>query len=392
MSTLKVNKITGIVDFEQDVKSQGAGIAINFTVDSAGGVPDSSTATRGDWFFDNTNNILQWFSGPSGGSEPGSGWYNVGISDSSGAGAGGGAIYGTRGIIYNAATVGSGNGYNNSNVIEYFDISASSSFTCTDFGDMLEQSGDTPGSTCSNATRVVHQVYSSTATRRLQFVASATTGNATSFGEYDQNYSNFAAWHNGTYGYFAQQPSYMNRVDVITIATEGNATATGYGNADVNTLGQQYGAGAAGDTTRMIQGGGENNGYNTSNIQYIAMPVLADGATFGTLTQARRYVDGTADDTYSIWGGGYVSNAVSTIDYVTTQTTGNASSFGSLWEARTTGACTDGTKGCFVGGYNGSSRSSRIDYVTIATTGNATDFGDMTSGANHAKPKSGYAA
>ena len=41
MSTLKVNKITGIVDFEQDVKSQGAGIAINFTVDSAGGVPDS---------------------------------------------------------------------------------------------------------------------------------------------------------------------------------------------------------------------------------------------------------------------------------------------------------------------------------------------------------------
>ena len=309
-------------------------------------------------------------------------------------GGGAGGIYGPRGLLFNASSTGpSGNGYNNSNVIEYFDISGSTGITCTDFGDLLETSGDTPGSAVTNAIRGVYQVYhgGSTPTRQLQFVTISTPGNAASFGQFIRNQSGYAAWNDGTYGYFAQNGSF-NDCAVITVSTEANATQTGY---TLQTSFLQYGAGAAGDATRMLVAGGETNGGATASIQYFTMPIASNAVNFGSLTGSRRNTDGTGDDTYSIWGGGWVSGSVSNIDYVTTQTTSNASSFGTLWEARNdAGACTDGSRGCFVGGYQGysTSRRSIIDYVTISTPGNASTFGNMTSGSNHVQAVSGAAA
>ena len=104
---------------------------------------------------------------------------------------------------------------------------------------------------------------------------------------------------------------------------------------------------------------------------------------------------GTADDTRSVWAGGYTSSSNATIDYVTTQTISDANSFGTLTLTRNgLGACTDGTRGCFIGGYRSqqTSRVNTIDYVTIATTSNASDFGDMTDAGNHPKGVSGNAA
>ena len=158
----------------------------------------------------------------------------------------------------------------------------------------------------------------------------------------------------------------------------------------------RYEAAAAGDTTRMLIAGGETNSGNTGTIQYVAMPVGATAVTFGSLYETRKGLAGTADDTYSVFGGGWTSFSRNTIDYVTTQTTGNASSFGSLSTQRNTpGACTDGIKGCWVGGYRSqqSSRVDRIDYVTIAnTSGNATDFGGMSDAGNSVAGVSGNAA
>ena len=304
---------------------------------------------------------------------------------------GGGAtgIYGARGLLFNAS---SGSGSNNSDTIEYFNITgATSNFTTTDFGNLIEQSGDTPGSAVTNAVRGVYQVYSGTANRRLQFVTISSPGDATSFGEFTRNASGYAAWHDGTYGYFAQNGSF-NDFDQITVATEGNATQTGY---TLQTGFLQYGAASAGDTTRMLIAGGESNSGNTSTIQYTAMPVGATAQTFGALGSARRNTEGTADDTYSVWGGGWISSSISNIDYVTTQTTGNSSNFGVLWQSRNdAGTVTDGIKAFFIGGYASQSttRVSIMDYVTIATPGNATDFGDMTAAGNHVQGVSGAAA
>ena len=259
------------------------------------------------------------------------------------------------------------------------------------FGNLIEQSGDTPGSAVTNAVRGVYQVYSGTANRRLQFVTISSPGDATSFGEFTRNASGYAAWHDGTYGYFAQNGSF-NDFDQITVATEGNATQTGY---TLQTGFLQYGAASAGDTTRMLIAGGESNSGNTSTIQYTAMPVGATAQTFGALGSARRNTEGTADDTYSVWGGGWISSSISNIDYVTTQTTGNSSNFGVLWQSRNdAGTVTDGIKAFFIGGYASQSttRVSIMDYVTIATPGNATDFGDMTAAGNHVQGVSGAAA
>ncbi len=306
------------------------------------------------------------------------------------AGAAGG-IYGTRGILFNASS-GSGN---NSDTIEYFDISGSTGITAIDFGNLIEQSGDTPGSAVTNATRGVYQVYtgSGVASRQLQYVTISTLGNAASFGEFIVNSSSMAAWHNGTYGYFARQGgSGANIFAVITVDTEANATATGY-TLDPNFL--HYGAASAGDDTRMLVAGGETNGGLANMIQYITMPMVSNASDFGTLSFARRNTEGTGDDTYSVWGGGWTTGSIYSMDYVTTQTTSNSSSFGSLSAARNdAGAVTDGSRGCWIGGYNNysTSRMSTIDYVTISTPGNAVSFGNMTAGGNHVQGVSGNAA
>ena len=307
-------------------------------------------------------------------------------------GGGSTGIYGTRGVLFNAS---SGSGANNSDTIEYFDISGSTGITTTDFGNLVEASADTPGSSVTNAIRGVYQVYHGGVNpeRHLQYVTISTPGNATTFGQHVRNMAGYASWHDGTYGYFARNGgSSSNDLGVITVATEGNATQTGY---TLQTGFLQYNATAAGDTTRMLVAGGESNSGNTSTIQYTAMPVGATAQTFGSLIIARRQMGGTADDTRSVWGGGYTSSSNATMDYVTTQTISDATSFGTLTLTRNgVGACTDGSRGCFVGGYRSqqSSRVNTIDYVTIQTAGNASDFGDMTDAGNHPKGVSGAAA
>ena len=68
-------------------------------------------------------------------------------------GGGGTGIYGARAVLFNAS---SGSGSNNSDTIEYFDISGSTGITTTDFGNLVEASADTPGSAVTNGIRGVY--------------------------------------------------------------------------------------------------------------------------------------------------------------------------------------------------------------------------------------------
>jgi len=84
MSTLKVNKFTGTVNATKGIKTGGGKLLIDFTVDSSGGLPDSAgaggTAEAGDWFWDSGNSQLKFYVDDS------NGWFDLNLTDSSGAG------------------------------------------------------------------------------------------------------------------------------------------------------------------------------------------------------------------------------------------------------------------------------------------------------------------
>jgi len=86
MSTLKVNKFTGTVNATKGIKTGGGKLLIDFTVDSSGGLPDSAgaggTAEPGNWFWDSDNSQLKFYVDDS------NGWFDLNLTDSSGAGPG----------------------------------------------------------------------------------------------------------------------------------------------------------------------------------------------------------------------------------------------------------------------------------------------------------------
>jgi len=88
--TLKVNKITGIVDMPDGVTFKGSSLDYKFTVnDSNASLPDSAgaggTAEPGDFWWDSGQSSLRMYVNDS------AGWFKIGLTDSSGTSAGGAA-------------------------------------------------------------------------------------------------------------------------------------------------------------------------------------------------------------------------------------------------------------------------------------------------------------
>jgi hypothetical protein len=375
MSELSVEKIsnktgTGPTDFADGLTVDGVTLESNYgfvpmTLIESNGTPSDSASNRGNLWWNDSDGTLAIYNNNA--------W--LGISgEVSGGGAAATAIYGDRAIIFNSST---GASNSTSNIIEYYDITTPGN--ASDFGDMLETAGNSPGAAVTNGTYAVCQVQSTTASYRLQYVTTATIGNATSFG--DNTILNLAATMStseGTYGYFAHGYTSSNVIGVISVAVPGNMSDTGY---DLST--NQYEGHGCGNTTYGLFGGGkERVGLSANNVPticYITYASLATAVDFGDLTTTRYREAAVASDTRGVWAGGYISSGANTIDYVTIDTPGNASDFGDLTQGRYPGAAGNGTYGTFLGGYTGSSRVNTIDYITIDTTGNASDFGDLSA-------------
>jgi hypothetical protein len=215
-------------------------------------------------------------------------------------------------------------------------------------------------------------------TNVMDYVAIATTGNATDFGDLTEGKRGFAGCGSSTRGVFAggeqnSSPWYYNdAIEYITIATTGNATSFG-----TLTLGRTEISGFSDNTTGIWAGG-----YNNVNtIDYVTIASVGNATDFGDLTVARMYLAACASPTRGLIGGGNPN--YNTIDYVTIASAGNATDFGDLTLARWgLGSCSSNTRGCWIGGLDSSTIASNIiDYVTIASAGNATDFGDITTAA-----------
>lgn len=283
---------------------------------------------------------------------------------------------GERGII--------GGGLNSdvvrTNVIQY--ITIASPGNATDFGDLTV--GRQELGAVSNSTRAVFGggddgTGSSGILDTMDYVTTATTGNATDFGDLAGVRQGIAGCGDGTYGLFGGGDNYnykQNRIHLITVASTGNASDFG----DLSIARTKVAA--VNDATYGVWAGGDT-GSITNVIDYLTMATTGNATDFGDLGAALENVAGVGDATRGCFGGGNTSGRVNTIEYITIASPGNATDFGDLSETKTgmgSTGCSDGTYGTFQGGYNGSIRVNTIEYITVQTTGNVTDFGDLTIG------------
>ena len=213
----------------------------------------------------------------------------------------------------------------------------------------------------------------------IQFFNLDTTGNAIDFGDMNDERtegmacaSRVRAFAIG--GFLGGQPTnYTNTLDMVTIASTGNAT-------NFSDSAYQKGQGAScASATRGVTAGGVYNGVTQNTIDFFTMSSTANGLDFGDISITSRGVAACSSPTRGIFflGDNAGSTKVNTIEFVTISTTGNSSDFGdSTTTARYSSGCSNAVRGLKFGGNDGSA-TNVIDFITIATLGNALDFGDL---------------
>ena len=179
-----------------------------------------------------------------------------------------------------------------------------------------------------------------------------------------------------------------NKIDVIHIDTQGNATDFGethYNNDSV---------GGSGDRTRaLVYGGGSPS--VTNKIEFHTISISSSGTDFGDLTFTGRQPGNANNSTRSLMCGGYPSpystgNAVNTICYVTTQSTGNAVDYGDLVTTGEQVMASSPTRGVGIGGYGvgpsapSGGRLTECQFITTHTLGNAFEFANLDKVRNDA--------
>ena len=179
-----------------------------------------------------------------------------------------------------------------------------------------------------------------------------------------------------------------NKIDVINIDTQGNATDFGQTHYNNDSVG------ASGDRTRaLVYGGGSPSA--TNKIEFYTISIGNAAIDFGDLTFTGRQPGNANNSTRSLMCGGYPSpystgNAVNTICYVTTQSTGNALDFGDLVSTGEQIMSSSPTRGVGIGGYGvgpsapSGARLTECQFVTTHTLGNAFEFANLQAVRNDA--------
>ena len=179
-----------------------------------------------------------------------------------------------------------------------------------------------------------------------------------------------------------------NKIDVIHIDTQGNATDFGQTHYNNDSVG------ASGDRTRaLVYGGGSPSA--TNKIEFHTISISSSGTDFGDLTFTGRQPGNANNSTRSLMCGGYPSpystgNAVNTICYVTTQSLGNALDFGDLISTGEQIMSSSPTRAVGIGGYGvgpsapSGGRLTECQFITTHTLGNAQKFSDLAVARNDA--------
>ena len=265
--------------------------------------------------------------------------------------------------------------------IDFFNITTDGNTSF--FGD-LSFGSRSPKGMVSSTTRAVYAggmgPSSEVATNSMSFITIATQGNGTDYGDLTAAGRQSEGCSNDTRGiYFSGQndsPSpgtNNNIIDFITTASTGNATDFG------DQTNGRDGGGACQSTTRGIYAGGDPSPY-VNIIDFITIATAGNAQDFGDLSFARTGSTGCSNSVRGLFMSGRVAPTnYNTIEFITIATTGNSEDFGDLSYVRIqASAAANKTRGVIIGGNPGSSpyNHTEMSQVTIDSTGNATDFGD----------------
>ena len=119
----------------------------------------------------------------------------------------------------------------------------------------------------------------------------STLGDAIEFGELITKRNSHSGCSNSTRGLIVsgQNPSNLNSIEFITIATEGNGTDFG----DISTNARDY-QGSCASATRGINAGGQTP-TKINVIELVTISTTGNAIDFGDLTVARRFCMGCSD-------------------------------------------------------------------------------------------------
>ena len=171
----------------------------------------------------------------------------------------------------------------------------------------------------------------------IQYITIATTGDSSDFGDLMLRSRRAAACSSPTRSvHFTGRDDSPGTgrtkiIQYITTATKGDALQFGELSNDRDSF-----AGASSSTTRGIVGGGNKPGPTTENsIDYVTIATLGNSSDFGDLTIPRLSGSGASSHTRGVFMGGYLWPSspmviYNIIDYVTIASTGNAVDFGDL--------------------------------------------------------------
>ena len=248
----------------------------------------------------------------------------------------------TRGLIAG----GQNSGGTPQNNIDYITIGSTGSGT--DFGDISQTRTAPTG--LSNSTRAVFsagEILSGTfqAVDTMDYVAIATTGNASDFGDLGTSVYHSMSTQSSTRGLIQggrEGGALYDFIKRITISTTGNAA--GFGNL---SQGNAYGA-AVSSGTRAVFAFGYQSGFSNSNImEYVTIATVGSGVDFGDLTASGNNVQTTCSATRGLIAG--VGNT-NTINYITIASTGNGADFGDIGGYDNAGYASTGCIGSDHGG------------------------------------------
>ena len=213
-------------------------------------------------------------------------------------------------------------------------------------------------------------------TSSIDFINSHTLGNSRSFGDLSAAGQDAHGSGNAERGLF-QGRFNGNRIDYITIASEGDAIDFG------DMVQARYYTTSASSSTRAVTMGGLAPTTPASNvIEYVEIMTLGNAIDFGDMSMGR-LTDGTgfSSSIEAFCCGGYPANEES-YEVIRIASLGNSIasdkvSSGTQWPGA---GCSNSTRGIWGGGANSSNNYTKeIRYITMASKGNTQFFGDLSN-------------
>ena len=263
-------------------------------------------------------------------------------------------------------------GETNRSEINYFNIQSKGNAEM--FGELTAGRGN-PAAVSSGIRGII--AGGEPATDLIQYFTIASLGNAIDF---DGNLLASRRFPTGcsssTRGIFmgGSEPTRVNTIEYIEMATAGvNA-------ADFGDLTEAKDSGGGGAWSNGIRGGVMGGYPDTSTIEVLTIASLGNATKFGDTVGKGHNIASTSNRVRAIGAGGNPSGTYNLIQYITMASEGNASYFGDLSVGRASAdGCSSGTRSVFSGGTQTPVGVLNImDFVQIASAGNAVDFGDLT--------------